>query len=305
MKQTSRRRFVAGAASLCTPAVTGCLSSGPDPEEEARRHRESLERFRDVSTALDAGYRSAAEYVRGPDGVIGTPFVDPSIAELDPEWPQVLLYDLTAEGTYELVAAKWFRPAAEVDAAPTLFGERLTGPRAGSVPTIPEHYGLTAWLFRENPEGLFSRYNPAIEPVPLVETVASVRADLRRYLGNRAATEDGYTNTETCGSSGRGFYGIPFVDDALVSSGGTDRSRPPILLYRITPNWAYQLVGAEWYVPADATDAPPSLFGFDFHEPMAAHSPKVDQPDHYGLHAWLFGANPRGMFSPFNPFLRC
>lgn len=305
MKQTSRRRFVAGTASLGAAALSGCLSSGPSPEEEAKSHREELERFRDVSTALESGYRSAATYVRDDDGVIGEPFVDPTITELDPERPQVLLYDLTPEGTYDLMAAKWFRPAADVDSPPALFGMEFSGPQSGRVPSIPEHYGLTAWLFRENPDGLFARYNPGVEPASLVGSVTSARGQLRTYLGNRAATQDGYTNTETCIGSDRGFYGVPFVDEALAQSGGTDPSRPPILLYRLTPNWNYRLVGAEWYVPTDDPDGRPSLFGFDFHDPMSGHSPKVDQPEHYGLHAWLFGANPRGMFSSFNPFLQC
>lgn len=305
MRDTSRRRFLEGAPVLGIGAISGCISLGPSPEEQIAEHRESLARYRDVSRALADGYRTTAEYVRGSQGVLGTPFVNDAVDELRPEKPQVLLYDLTEEGAYEFVGVKWFRPTAEADSAPSLFGKTLAGPQDGEVPAIPEHYGLTAWLFRDNPEGLFSRYNPAIEPVPLVSTISSLRKSLREYRTGRSATEDGYRNTEKCIETERGFYGVPFVDETAVGSGGTDPSRPPILLYRLTNNWSYQLIGAEWLVPVDETDSPPALFGFDFHEPMDPHSPKTENSEHYGLHAWLFSANPRGMFSRFNPALVC
>ncbi|MFB6141198.1 MAG: hypothetical protein ABEJ26_12280 [Halosimplex sp.] len=283
----------------------GCLARGPSPEEQAREAREPLSKYRDVSAALADGYRTAATYVRSDDGVVGTPFVDRSVDELDPERPQVLLYDLTSEGRYELMGAKWYRPTEETDSPPSLFGKSFAGPQEDEVSLVPEHYGLTAWLFRENPEGLFRSANPAVEPAELVSTVESLREGLRDYLAGRGATEDGYRNTEKCVGTERGGYGVPFVDESARTTGGTDPTRPPILLYRVTPAWSYRLVGAEWFVPAAETDSRPSMFGFEFHEPTGAHSPKVDQPEHVGLHAWLFRANPGGMFAPFNPTLSC
>lgn len=305
MPITSRRRFLEGSAVLGAGAISGCLSLGPSPEEQIAEHRDSLAKYCDPSKALADGYRTAAEYAQGDQGVIGTPFVNTGIEELKPEKPQALLYDLREDGTYELLGVKWFRPTARVDSAPTLFGKTLAGPQEGEVPAIPEHYGLTAWLFRDNPEGLFARYNPAIKPVPLVETVTSVRRPLREYRTGRSATEAGYRNTEKCIETEQGFYGVPFVDETSGDSDGTNLSRPPVLLYRLTNSWSYQLIGAEWSVPADQTDSPPALFGFDFHVPMDPHSPNTGNSRHYGLHAWLFSANPRGMFSRFNPALIC
>jgi len=265
-------------------------------------HREALSKYRDVSVALSNGYQSAATYVQGTNGVMTTPFINPYIDTLDPERPQILLYDLTPQGTYELVGTKWYRPATAVDAAPRLFGRQLNGPQDGHVPSVPEHYGLTAWLFRENPDGLFEPFNPAIEPVELVSQVTSVRQSLEPYLSGGGATDNGYMNTETCLDAERGFYGVPFVNDAAET---TTPSNPPILLYRVTPNWNYVLLGVEWYVPTTEAESPPSMFGFEFHEPLPPHGSKVGQGEHYGLHAWLFTANPRGMFEPFNPALSC
>ncbi|WP_436926119.1 hypothetical protein [Halosimplex amylolyticum] len=217
----------------------------------------------------------------------------------------MLLYDLSDAGHYELMAVKWYRPADDVDFPPSLFGKSFAGPQEGSIPSLPEHYGLSAWLFRENPDGLFESNNAAVEPGDLVSMVTPVRREIRDYLTGREATEDGYRNSEKCMATERGVYGVPFVDETAMGDGGTDQSRPPILLYRVTPSWSYQLLGVEWFVPTTEAESAPSMFGFEFHEPATAHSPKVDQPEHYGLHAWLFSANPNGMFTPFNPALSC
>jgi hypothetical protein len=174
---------------------------------------------------------------------------------------------------------------------------------AGEAPSIPRHYGLHAWLFRDNPDGLFAVYNAGLEPSPLVERIAPVRETLADYRIGADAREAGYTNTEACIATAGGGYGVPFVRDD--GAGGTDPENPPVLLYRVTTNWTYLLMGAEWYVPTADADGPPSLFGERFHDAAAGHSPKTDQPEHYGLHAWLFHANPDGLFAPFNPTVTC
>ncbi|MBM3520056.1 MAG: hypothetical protein FJX63_04685, partial [Alphaproteobacteria bacterium] len=48
---------------------------------------------------------------------------------------------------------------------PTLFGQKFQGPMEGHEPLIPQmfhHYDLHAWLFRDNPEGMFSPTNPNV-----------------------------------------------------------------------------------------------------------------------------------------------
>ena len=77
-----------------------------------------------------------------------------------------------------------------------------------------------------------------------------------------------------------------------------------MLLYRLSASWTYQLVGAAWSVPADAADGQ-SLFGQEFEGPMDGHGPESSQGEHHGLHAWLFTANPNGMFARYNPVIEC
>ena len=48
---------------------------------------------------------------------------------------------------------------------PTLFGETFMGPMEGHEPLIPKeyvHYDLHAWLFKDNPLGMFAPTNPDV-----------------------------------------------------------------------------------------------------------------------------------------------
>jgi len=306
-RRFSRRALLGSGAVAVSAGLTGCLDalSPPSPAEQLREHEESLARFSDVVTAIDEGYQTAGTYVRTDDGVLGIPFVNTDVRELDPEQPQAILYGLTAAGQYEPLGLKWFAPTEGQDGPPSLFGRELSGPYESETALIPEHYALHAWLFRENPDGLFARYNAAVDPPELVDRIEPVRATLDEYAVGSEVDGNGYTNTEKCIATGDGGYGVPFVRDGTDDTGGTDPEKPPVLLYRLTQAWTYQLVGAEWYVPVSEADEPPTLFGQRFHEPADGHSPKTDQPRHYGLHAWFFRANPRGMFTPLNPTLSC
>ena len=50
--------------------------------------------------------------------------------------------------------------------APKIFGQELGGPMEGHKPLMPDglhHYDLHVWLWRNNPEGVFSPTNPAVK----------------------------------------------------------------------------------------------------------------------------------------------
>jgi hypothetical protein len=141
-----------------------------------------------------------------------------------------------------------------------------------------------------------------VEPPSFIDELETAWEALTPYYSGADAEENGYTNTEKCISTDDGAYGVPFVNTDYA---GTDLQKPGILTYRLTSSWTYNLMSAEWYVPADSTDSPPSMFGKAFRGPMDGHSPESEQPAHYGLHVWLFNANPNGMFARYNPTINC
>ena len=306
-----RRREVlrTAIATATVIGVCGCLGKTGDPAGEAHDAAEEFDHLREINAALDEGYRSRAAYVTADEGALGEVFVhrqaheitDPD--DLDTSEPTSLFYQLTTEGQYEAIGAGWSIAETDVSEPPSLFGQRFHGPDDHHVPGQSDHYGLHAWVF-DDVDALFRPTNAAVTPPPFVPALEDVRTSLQQYQatadqnGADVALDDGYTNTEEHIFTDGGLYGVPFYNR---DRRGINSAAPPILLYRMTDLWYYELMGAEWYIPAAETKDPPRLFEQHFHEPMDGHSPHTDQPEHYGLHAWLFRANPNGIFALYNP----
>jgi hypothetical protein len=66
------------------------------------------------------------------------------------------------------VVAPWSSPIPwpsdyeVVTPAPELFGQAFQGPMPGHFPGMPWHWDLHAWIWANNPNGLFEQWNPAL-----------------------------------------------------------------------------------------------------------------------------------------------
>jgi hypothetical protein len=100
-----------------------------------------------------------------PKGAMGIHFVNVTVqGPPDPMKPNVLIYEPDG-GKLRLVAVEWLVPLAAAKERPSLFGQPFQGPMEGHEPLIPQgfaHYDLHAWLFKENPLGMFSPTNPNV-----------------------------------------------------------------------------------------------------------------------------------------------
>lgn len=299
----SRRRVLRAAAAGTGVALAGCLLGDSASGDDVDSYRDQLSTYQDVAEAAAAGFEMATPYVHTPEGALGVPFFNYATGEPSPTEPNGLFYQLDEDGTFRLLGVKWFVRVEDADERPTMFGQEFLGPIPDETGSIAEHYALHAWLFADNPDGTFHRYHTGLEPPAYLAELATVWSALTPYYNNDARAEaDGYVNTEACVETEDGGYSIPFINPERT---GTDPTAPGVLLYRFSSNWNYRLVGAEWYVAAEAADEPPSMFGRPFHDAREGHSPEADQPRHYGLHAWAFMANPDGIFAPFNRLLGC
>jgi len=179
-------RLIIGAVLCLVPAVAAGQNA-PAPAgltPELMAVRTSLDRYQDPIAAVHDGYLSTlgcVEYPRGATegsmqyvaGGMGVHFLNLQAvsAELDPDRPQVLIYEPVG-GRLRLVAAEWFIPAQMVSGTPpSIFGQQLQGPMEGHQPIMPEglhHYDLHVWLWKANPAGTFSPTNPSLrcEPGP-------------------------------------------------------------------------------------------------------------------------------------------
>jgi hypothetical protein len=189
--------LLAAAAALALATVPASASSGPaEGEPDLAEVRAGAERFRDIRVALAEGYISpepmcetAAGMGRDPAlGAMGihyfrpdllgitappNPRVDGSGTHTDFRRPAILIYEPQADGSMELVAvenlvfeAAW--RAAGHSAPPSFHGVAYDHMADDPSTAIDEahhfepHYDRHVWLFRDNPNGVFTPFNPNV-----------------------------------------------------------------------------------------------------------------------------------------------
>lgn len=173
-------------------------SSAPQPGEPTLAQiRAGTERFADVEKALAEGYiRDPGNIcddasMMGQPASLGTmgihffrpdllgitappnPRVDGVGTHTDFTNPSVLIYEPQEDGSLELVAVEnlvfikaW--EAAGNSGPPTFHGvawDRMVDDPATELDeahNFAPHYDRHVWLFRENPNGVFAQYNPAV-----------------------------------------------------------------------------------------------------------------------------------------------
>jgi predicted small lipoprotein YifL len=125
--------------------------------------------FQDVATAEAAGYASSLDtlgcFQDPAKGGMGLHYINQSLldANLDITKPEALVYELDAEGHLAgLVAHEYIVPieAWHGPTPPALFGVPFH-----EHPTLPL-WVLHAWLWKDNPTGVFEDWNPAVRLCP-------------------------------------------------------------------------------------------------------------------------------------------
>ena len=139
--------------------------------------RKSMEKYKDYKVAVRDLYLSTvgcvhysgekmAGHMHYPKGAMGIHFVNLTIQGApDPMKPNVLIYEPVGK-ELRLVAVEWLVPLkADTKKRPSLFDKPFDGPMEGHEPLIPKayvHYDLHAWLFKDNPLGMFAPINPNV-----------------------------------------------------------------------------------------------------------------------------------------------
>lgn len=154
-------------------------SSTPADTAQLARIRVALDKYKDPIAAVRDGYFSTlacidfpngGEHVgdmQYPRGAMGVHFLNMATIgpQLDTLHPQVLIYEPDNRGTLHLVAAEWFMPTQLSATPPHIFGRDLDGPMEGHAPIMPpeaHHWDLHVWLWKNNPNGMFSPTNSAV-----------------------------------------------------------------------------------------------------------------------------------------------
>ena len=177
----TRSLRIAGGCALLLLAVESheAMAQSAALTPELQNVRALLDKYSDPIAAIYDGYLSTVACVEYPKGAaegtmryaaggMGVHFINPGYVAptLDPSKPQVLIYEPVGDKLV-LVAAEWFVPAQLAGATrPAIFGQELQGPMEGHKPLMPadaHHYDLHVWLWKTNPEGVFSPTNPAVK----------------------------------------------------------------------------------------------------------------------------------------------
>lgn len=143
--------------------------------------REATDVFHDEAAARAAGYRpSNAGCESSSTGAMGIHYGKPSLlglipgsrpttgtnAVIDPLQPEVLMYEPRPDGTRRLVGVEFVAYRAAWDAAneepPTLAGIPFDLLEGADAHGHADHYELHVWLWRHNPLGMFSPWNPKV-----------------------------------------------------------------------------------------------------------------------------------------------
>jgi len=177
--RTVARRIVVGAILLLIAAPRLAVAQNAALTPELQSVRKLLEKYNDPIVAVHDGFYSSVGCISYPNGggegamqyapgAMGVHFLNMGNVgpKLDPSKPQVLIYEPVGD-KLRLVAAEWFMPAELAGGkAPSVFGQELGGPMEGHKPLMPDglhHYDLHVWLWKTNPEGVFSPTNPTVK----------------------------------------------------------------------------------------------------------------------------------------------
>jgi hypothetical protein len=141
--------------------------------------RDATAVFNDPVAALAAGYElltDAADIAcidQPGSGAMGIHYVKSALVQsgkIDAVRPQALVYERVDGGRLQLAGVEYVVLQADWDAAhtapPSLFGEEFNITSAENRYGLPSFYSLHVWVWKDNPSGVFSMWNPAIGCAP-------------------------------------------------------------------------------------------------------------------------------------------
>jgi hypothetical protein len=131
--------------------------------------RQATSQFRKVDSAEAAGYGLFHGCVSGPqEGAMGIHYVNGDLVgdgEIDASQPEALIYEIR-DGSLQLVGVEYVVIAEAWDAnhemPPTLMGQVFHYVGAPNRYRIPAFYELHVWVWKTNPNGMFTDWNPKV-----------------------------------------------------------------------------------------------------------------------------------------------
>jgi hypothetical protein len=171
---------VVGALSLVAVLgpYTAATAATTDRTESIANVRDATAGYTQPGAALAAGYELLTDAAglacidQTGDGAMGIHYVKGSLVQsgtIDAARPQALVYERNQD-RLQLAAVEYVVLQSGWDAAhsapPTLFGQQFMLTPDGNRYGLPAFYSLHAWIWKDNPMGMFSMWNPAATCAP-------------------------------------------------------------------------------------------------------------------------------------------
>jgi hypothetical protein len=123
--------------------------------------RKATAKYHRIEAALADDYEEGLEcvYVDGLGGM-GYHFVNMGLVDpvFDPFVPEVLIYEPDADGKLHLVAVEYI--IIDIGQDHPHFGNHPMD--IGGTPVPVDHYSLHVWIWKENPNGMYTPFNPDV-----------------------------------------------------------------------------------------------------------------------------------------------
>lgn len=147
------------AGLVSSPARAGgaALSVNANKELAALRAATAgLHRFEEASVQLwDEQFPPGC--FTDATGAMGFHYIkSENVGTLDAARPQLVLYEPQADGSQKLVGVEYIYPGKPTDTPPVLFDQAFTWNATFEV------WALHAWVWKNNPNGLFASWNPDV-----------------------------------------------------------------------------------------------------------------------------------------------
>jgi hypothetical protein len=169
-----RRVVPVGFALLAISAVVLPSASAANVTSDSIANvRDATAGLAEPAAALAAGYdlltdASDLACIDQPgSGAMGIHYVKGALVQsgkIDPARPQALVYERNGSGHLDLAAVEYVVLQSDWDAShptpPTLFGQDFMLTPGENRYGLPAFYSLHAWIWKDNPDGMFSMWNP-------------------------------------------------------------------------------------------------------------------------------------------------
>jgi len=160
-------------AAILLPLLgsAACSESATEPPSEIELMRQATEAYQTADAALADGFVPLSECVESPGGGMGFHYGQPARmqdAVIDPSLPEILLFEPTTAGGTRLVGVEFLVHegawhGAGNASAPTVAGQSFDPPNPNHPDAnLREMYTLHAWVWQDNPSGMFAAFNPTV-----------------------------------------------------------------------------------------------------------------------------------------------